>query len=69
MPETPSVPEAFAALAAALAAEAMRDGPGFDRIAAYRKRVLDLASRWEAGDPPFTPRTAKPAARDRAAEG
>jgi hypothetical protein len=59
MPETPSVPEAFAALAGALAAEAMRDSAGFDRIAAFRKRVLDLAQRWENGEPPFTPRTPK----------
>lgn len=57
MPDTPTptVPEAFAALVSALQAEAMR--ADFDRAAAFRRAVMTLAERWDAGAPPHTVRT------------
>lgn len=69
-----AVPDAFAALAKALAAEAVESPDSFKRAGAFREAVLKLASRWKAGDPPHTLRTpksagAQPAAADAGAEG
>jgi hypothetical protein len=49
-----AVTEAFAALIAALKAEAVSGD--FDRTTAYLRRAQDMAARWENGAPAFTPR-------------
>lgn len=54
-----NVPDAFAALAQALAAEAVSKPDAFKRAGAFREAVLRLATRWEDGDPPHTVRTPK----------
>jgi hypothetical protein len=40
---------AFADLAAALAADALADPAGFERAAAFRRRAMDLATRYASG--------------------
>lgn len=63
MPETPTptVPEAFATLAKALAADGLSAGGDFKRAGTFREAVLKLGARWDAGEPPHTARSpAKP---------
>ena len=64
---TPTVPEAFAALAKAIAADGLSAGGDFKRAGAFREAVLKLGARWDAGEPPHTVRSPpkpKPAAVD-----
>lgn len=50
MPTDPTpVADAFEALIAALAAEALRDPAAFERATAFRQAVLALQARWENG--------------------
>jgi hypothetical protein len=56
--DLPPVADAFEALIAALAAEALRDPAAFERAAAFRQAVLALQARWENGDPPHRRRAA-----------
>ncbi len=58
---TPTVPEAFATLAKALAADGLSAGGDFKRAGTFREAVLKLGARWDAGEPPHTTRSpAKP---------
>lgn len=50
---------AWTALRDALAAEALADPEGFDRLTGYRAAVIRLGKRYEAGEPPHTPRAPK----------
>ncbi|MBW6400013.1 hypothetical protein KPL78_19285 [Roseomonas sp. HJA6] len=52
----PDVPAAFAALIKELKAEAVRGD--FERTAAFLRHLQQLESRWAAGQPPHTMRTA-----------
>jgi hypothetical protein len=60
-PTPSSVPDAFAELAKALAAEAVSAPDSFKRAGTFREAVLKLAKRWSDGDPPHTVRGTKPA--------
>lgn len=60
-PTPSSVPAAFAALAKALAAEAVESPGSFKRAGAFREAVLKLEARWAAGEPPHTVRGGKAA--------
>lgn len=53
---------AWTALRDALAAEALADAEGFDRLTGFRAAVIRLTKRYEAGEPPHTPRASKAAA-------
>jgi hypothetical protein len=57
-----SIPEAFAALSQALAAEAVRDRAGRKRVMAFVESVEKLDQRWKAGEMPFVARSPKAAA-------
>jgi hypothetical protein len=49
---------AWTALRDALAAEALADPDGFDRLTGYRTAVIKLAGRYEAGKPVHATRAA-----------
>lgn len=50
---------AWAALRDALAAEALADPEGFDRLTGFRAAVIRLGKRYEAGGLPHTLRASK----------
>lgn len=58
-PSSFDVPEAFTALAKAMAAEAVSSPGSFKRAGAFREAVLKLRERWLAGEPPHTVRGSK----------
>jgi len=56
MPDDPT-PAAFSALIEALAAAALEPGADFERVAAFRRKVIDLAARYADGRPAHGPRS------------